>query len=203
MTTKKSSAPVEKAITEEDILSYDEIDELYKKITDLEELVIVRIALMGGLRLAEILDLEGRDLDLDRGALLVRKGKDTKGKKDKTGTRIGKERYAPVDLCTISLIRCLIASRDTGEFKADRRIDKIIKIPRRTVQRHISSLMPRNGLSIHSLRHTAATMQLECGINLMEVRDNLGHTDVKITQQYLHLDILRRAQKYRDAMRTR
>lgn len=41
--------------------------------------------------------------------------------------------------------------------------------------------------SIHSLRHTYGTMCLDKGLPLTFVRDNLRHSSVAVTSQYLHL----------------
>jgi integrase len=40
----------------------------------------------------------------------------------------------------------------------------------------------------HWLRHTAATHQLDAGIPLLVVRDNLRHASVQTTERYLHVD---------------
>ena len=42
-------------------------------------------------------------------------------------------------------------------------------------------------LSIHSLRHTYGTQCLDKGLSLTFVRDNLRHSNISITSQYLHL----------------
>lgn len=42
-------------------------------------------------------------------------------------------------------------------------------------------------LSIHSLRHTYGTICLNKGLPLTFVRDNLRHSNISITSQYLHL----------------
>jgi integrase len=44
-----------------------------------------------------------------------------------------------------------------------------------------------NELSIHSLRHTYGTLCLDKGLTLTFVRDNLRHSNISITSQYLHL----------------
>ncbi|MES2803628.1 MAG: site-specific integrase [Bdellovibrionota bacterium] len=42
-------------------------------------------------------------------------------------------------------------------------------------------------LSVHSLRHTYGTLCLDKGLPLTFVRDNLRHSNISITSQYLHL----------------
>lgn len=44
-----------------------------------------------------------------------------------------------------------------------------------------------HSLSIHSLRHTYGTLCLDKGLPLTFVRDNLRHSNISITSQYLHL----------------
>ena len=39
----------------------------------------------------------------------------------------------------------------------------------------------------HSLRHTYATMLLSHGVDLKTVQDLMGHSDITITQIYLHV----------------
>lgn len=46
--------------------------------------------------------------------------------------------------------------------------------------------LPDN-FSIHSLRHTYGTVCLDNGLSLTFVRDNLRHSNISITSQYLHL----------------
>lgn len=48
------------------------------------------------------------------------------------------------------------------------------------------SSLPAN-LSIHSLRHSYGTICLDSGLSLTFVRDQLRHSNIAITSQYLHL----------------
>lgn len=41
--------------------------------------------------------------------------------------------------------------------------------------------------TIHDLRHTCAAWLVTAGVNLMEVRDLLGHSTVQMTERYAHL----------------
>ena len=41
-------------------------------------------------------------------------------------------------------------------------------------------------VSVHSLRHAYATHQLEQGLPIHQLQQFLGHSDIRITQKYLH-----------------
>lgn len=56
----------------------------------------------------------------------------------------------------------------------------------------------------HDLRHTAASWQLERGVNLEAIRRFLGHADITTTARYLHVDdkdVERMAERTLDALR--
>ncbi len=61
----------------------------------------------------------------------------------------------------------------------------------RNVLRAVTVAAGRAGLanvSVHSLRHSAATAMLEAGVHLKGVSSLLGHADVRITAEtYAHL----------------
>ena len=49
--------------------------------------------------------------------------------------------------------------------------------------------MKKHGLKhrkLHSLRHTSATLLLYGGINIRQVQQRLGHSELETTQKYLH-----------------
>jgi integrase len=55
----------------------------------------------------------------------------------------------------------------------------------------IRKAMRRAGLTdctIHTLRHTHATRLIQNGLNVYEVRSVLGHTDIRTTMRYAHLE---------------
>ena len=43
-----------------------------------------------------------------------------------------------------------------------------------------------NNFRFHDLRHTAATRMVEKGIDLVVVKDILGHADINVTMRYAH-----------------
>lgn len=46
----------------------------------------------------------------------------------------------------------------------------------------------KDGLSLHSVRHTAATRLIEDGASRYDVQKHLGHTSIQVTQGYVHAD---------------
>ena len=170
-----------------EILSYDEIDRLLLAIEDIEDLLAVRLMLFAGLRVSEACRLLVKDVDTERVAVFVRQGK------------WSKDRWAPCDVHTVSLVKCYADLRGWG---TDHRV---IESTTRTIQRHVEEICRRAGITwgptCHTLRHTCATWQLDKGVPLEVVRENLGHEDISTTQIYLHLNIRQRSRLYKDAVR--
>jgi integrase len=67
----------------------------------------------------------------------------------------------------------------------------------------IRRAIKRAGLAdctIHTLRHTLATRLIQNGMSIYEVREILGHTDIKTTMRYAHLEQRHVSAKARDIM---
>ena len=45
------------------------------------------------------------------------------------------------------------------------------------------------GIRFHDLRHTAASMLIQCGVDLYRVGTILGHSDIRTTKRYAHLAV--------------
>lgn len=59
--------------------------------------------------------------------------------------------------------------------------------------------------SFHTLRHTLASRLIQNGLNIYEVKEILGHTDIKTTMRYAHLermDVSRKMKETLDKMRS-
>lgn len=57
-----------------------------------------------------------------------------------------------------------------------------------------------NDCRIHTLRHTLASRLIQNGMNLYEVKEILGHTDIKTTMRYAHLERKDVTSKARDVI---
>lgn len=56
------------------------------------------------------------------------------------------------------------------------------------------------GCRIHTLRHTHASRLIQNGMSVYEVREILGHTDIKTTMRYAHLETRQVSSKARDVI---
>jgi site-specific recombinase XerD len=56
------------------------------------------------------------------------------------------------------------------------------------------------GCTAHTLRHTHATRLIQNGLNLYEVKEILGHADIKTTMRYAHIDQAQVSLKARDVI---
>ena len=145
--------------------------------------VAIRLLILTGARLREILKLEWGHVDLERGMLFLPDSKS--GKK----TII---LNAPALAVLAGLNRVgvhVIAGQSAGTDREK---------PRTDLKRPWSSILRRAGLSglrIHDLRHTHASFGAGAGLGLPIIGKLLGHARSTTTERYAHLDTdpLRRA----------
>jgi integrase len=143
----------------------------------------IRLLILTGARLREILKLEWQHVDIDRGLLLL--------PDSKTGAKsIILNAPALSVLTGLKRIgRCVIAGRHAGTEH---------ERPRADLNRPWRSIAKRAGLTgvrIHDLRHTHASFGAGAGLGLPIIGKLLGHARASTTQKYAHLDTdpLRRA----------
>lgn len=75
--------------------------------------------------------------------------------------------------------------------------------PRGYVSQSIRKALRNAGLQdcrIHTLRHTHASRLIQNGMSVYEVREVLGHTDIKTTMRYAHLETRQVTSKARDVI---
>jgi site-specific recombinase XerD len=142
----------------------------------------------GGLRTAEALDLELRDVDPDAGTLTVRHGKGNRRRIVgldppafavleqwlRVRRELGVPRGAPV-FCTITSTNLGRPLGGSYWRQAIKRLGAQAGIEKR--------------VHSHGLRHTHAVELMREGVPLLVISRQLGHSSLQITQQYLdHLE---------------
>lgn len=84
----------------------------------------------------------------------------------------------------------LLVSKRTGKRLTARRVEQIVA---RCLQ---SAGLSGRGFSPHKLRHTAATLMYQGGVDMLALKEILGHESVSTTQIYTHIN----QQQLRDAV---
>ena len=159
------------------IISESEMVRLIHAATNLKHKCMLVLIYSAGLRRSELLDLQVKDLNVERKVLFVRDGK---GSNDRTtfysDTAIGYvEKYLKLYKPTGFLFEGAY-----GERYSETSLQKVF-----TKAKLKSGINP--SLTIHGLRHSFATHLTEQGVSLDIVQKLLGHKSVQSTEIYLHL----------------
>ena len=154
------------------------------------DLAMWELAYSSGLRVSELVGLDLSALDLASGeARVLGKGR--------------KERIVPVGRMAIAALQRWLIVR--GEWIKSP-IEAVFVTPRgarigvRMVQQRLQAWALRQGLETrvhpHMLRHSFASHLLESSGDLRSVQELLGHSDIRTTQIYTHLDFQHLARVY-------
>ena len=157
------------------------IKEGMKGIYYLRNMMLLRLMLDTGLRMGEAVSVSWQDLDFRARLIYVNKGK---GGKDRIVPMAEKLRSGLIQLW--GLYPYENAEKDTVFF--DVSLEKAVT--RNTVKQLFARIKKGTGLKRlhpHVLRHTFATSFIMYGGDVSVLRVLLGHSDIKVTQRYLHL----------------
>lgn len=162
------------------VLGEEELRRLFNAPSNLKHKAILFIAYSAGLRVSEVINLRLQDIDRERQQMFIHC---SKGKKD---------RYvclSPMVLDVLEQYYKMSAVKPTnylfeGPIKGE-------PYSIRSAQQIFSDARKKAGilktLSFHNLRHSFATHLLEKGVDVIFIKDILGHFDIKTTQRYLHV----------------
>lgn len=160
------------------VLGRDEVKALIQHAGLLKHRLLVGLLYGCGLRCGEVRTIRLRDIDLSRGMLLVRK---TKGNYD---------RYVPLGKLLVKGIQQHIESTGATEYLFTGS-DYDSRFSQRGVQWVIKTLCQKAGIrkevNTHTLRHTYATHLLEDGLDIVSIKELLGHAHIETTMVYLHI----------------
>ena len=141
---------------------------------------IIATFLMTGIRRAELLNLQCRDLDFKTATLIVRSGK---GNKDRTVPLY--PRLIPI------LIRYLEQKRVNGKESpwlfSSSKSDK--PLTAKNLYAILKQVVEASGIKFtpHMLRHTFGRELVEADFNIYKLKELMGHSNVTTTQAYVAL----------------
>jgi integrase/recombinase XerC len=160
---------------------------------ELRDTAMVELLYSSGLRLAELIGVDLRDID-PADAMLTVIGKGAKTRRVPVGSAALRAIGAWVR------VRERLAGSDEPALFVSARGRRIHP---RTVQRRLQRWAQTRGagrnLHPHLLRHSFASHLLESSGDLRAVQELLGHADIGTTQVYTHLDFQHLAQVYDQA----
>ena len=163
------------------VLGHQEIKTLLRAPSLLRHRLIIAMLYGCGLRRFELLNIKIQDVDFDRKMLHVREGK---GMKD---------RYVPLGCHLARGLKSYLESERpyTWLFNGKTNTGQLQQFSETGVQWVIKEAAKKAGIkkhvTSHVLRHTYATHLLEMGLDIMTLKDLLGHVDINTTMVYLHV----------------
>jgi site-specific recombinase XerD len=160
------------------------------KTNGLRDYVILMLLYSTGIRVSELINLRVRDLSLHLPYTLIVHGKGNKS------------RYVPLlkdavpviqkylDTCfgsgPIDVNRWLFVNHMKNQFTRQG-INHLIKKYGDLARKNHPDLIP-DDISPHKMRHTAAMELVSSGVDLIYIRDMLGHVSVRTTEVYARTD---------------
>jgi len=133
---------------------------------------ILIVALNTGMRRGEVLGLRWSDIDFVNYNMHLKK------------TKSGKDRIVPMN----SLVAATLKKQDMGSefvFPHPQRKNKALK----DVSYSLKTACDKIGIEkfrFHDLRHTAATFMVQAGVDLVTIKEILGHSTIQMTMIYCH-----------------
>lgn len=141
---------------------------------------IMDLAIETGCRQDELVSLERRQIDWQRGQLTLYKTKTSRPRViDLTPAAIAALRATPAEIRSRWLFW---PGRDTPPKEFASRFARITRSAQKSAENEGRSFRP---FTFHDLRHLYAVTALKNGVSIYDVQQNLGHASIKTTEIYL------------------
>ena len=170
-----------------DALTVEDSKRLLKSINNVRDKAIVALMITCGLRSIEVVRADIGDLEHSYNKTFLKvQGKGRDGKVDRVlippqvENLINAYLSTRDDICEDSPLFVSKSRRNEGDRLQTQTISRMVK----SAFRNLGLDTPR--LTCHSLRHTAATTMLICGVDIADVQMILRHRNINTTQIYRH-----------------
>ena len=160
------------------ILNQSELKELFFAPDLLKHKIVLMLIYSAGLRGQEAINLKLSDIDFERKTIHIRQ---SKYKKDRIVPlsevmAIGLKKYLEVEKPYIWLFN---GKEPDGRYS----VRGLSWVMRETLKKTKTT----KKVNLHSLRHSYATHLLEQGVNIVTLKELLGHANITTTMIYLHV----------------
>ena len=159
------------------VLNGSEVKALLAACKLLKHRLIIGLCYGCGLRCSEVRNVQIADADLERGMLHVRQGKGSKDRCIPLGKMLcrGIAQYI-----SAAHPRNYLFEGNDGEAMSQRGTQWVVTeaVKRAGIRKEVHT---------HTLRHSYATHLLEQGVNILVIKELLGHAHIETTMVYLHI----------------
>jgi len=160
------------------ILNRSELKELFSAPKLLKHRVVLSLIYSAGLRGAEVINLKISDIDFERKTIHIRQ---SKYKKERIlplseGISKGLKKYLTAEQPHIWFFN----GKKLGEQYSSKGLSWIMRAT-------LKKTSIKKEVNLHSLRHAYATHLLEEGVNIVTLKELLGHSNITTTMVYLHV----------------
>ena len=182
---KKNKTLPKHLTVEEAVRLLDAVRSDSESKTVIRDFAIITLFLNTGMRLSELVGLNLQSFDPDVYKVTVL----GKGAKERVVYLNDAARSAVIDYLKVRLDPKYVITSDRAFFLSRRQT----RISNKTVQWMVNKYLDlaglgQKGLSVHKLRHTAATLMFQTGrVDIRVLKDILGHEQLNTTQIYTHV----------------
>jgi integrase/recombinase XerD len=168
------------------VLNKEECRMIFAALTNVRHKLMLMFMYSAGLRTGELLRLKWADIDTERMLIHVKKSK------------ARKDRYLPLSKNLFLQLTMYYEKNPVGEYVFYTK-DPCTKIGRTALRWVMNRVIARTGLkkniSLHTFRHTFATHLLEDGLDIVSIKELLGHSRLETTLIYLQVSNCERRTK--------
>ena len=163
-----------------DVLTKEELSAFFNACENYKYKTIFMMIYGIGLRISEALNLRKKDIDSKKMRIFVREGK---GKK---------ERYTVLPKTSLEMLRKYYKiykpKHPEGYIFLNREGNPLtVERTRKFFRRYRRRAKLDEKFVVHSLRHSFATDLIERGATILEVKEAMGHSNIRSTMEYIHV----------------
>ena len=160
------------------VFSQKEVRRMLNAPNLLKHKVLLAVIYDCGLRISEAINLRLTDVDFDRKMLHIRQSKHKK------------DRYVPFSEHTMRGILMYLDATNPKVWLFNGKV-RGEQISREGIRHVFRACLKKTGIAkeacVHTLRHSYATHLLEMGLDIMSLKQQMGHAEISTTIMYLHI----------------
>ncbi|MBN2486092.1 MAG: tyrosine-type recombinase/integrase [Bacteroidales bacterium] len=160
------------------ILNRAELRELFKAPASLKHRVVLTLIYSAGLRCREVINLKLADVDFERKTIHIHRSKYKKDRIVPLSPYMmkGLKKYIDADKPKVWLFNGIVPESQYS-----------VKGLSWIIRNAYAKTSIQKPVSLHTLRHSYATHLLEEGVNIVSIKNLLGHSSIATTMVYLHV----------------